>query len=59
MCIRDRSRFGLKGSPTRLHKVIVPSEAGRKGEVFRGSTAETTAKIVDAFEEGGVLENIR
>ena len=57
--VADPSRFGLKGSPTRLNKVIVPSETGRKGEVFRGSTAETTAKIIDAFEEGGVLENIR
>jgi len=57
--VADPSRFGLKGSPTRLNKVIVPSEEGRKGEVFRGSTAETTAKIIDAFEEGGVLENIR
>lgn len=57
--VADPSRFGLKGSPTRLNKVIVPSEEGRKGEIFRGSTAETTAKIIDAFEEGGVLENIR
>jgi electron transfer flavoprotein beta subunit len=57
--VADPSRFGLKGSPTRLNKVIVPSEEGRKGEVFRGSTAETTARIIDAFEEGGVLQNIR
>ncbi len=57
--VADSSRFGLKGSPTRLNKVIVPSEGGRKGEVFRGSTAETTAKMIDAFEEGGVLQNMK
>jgi electron transfer flavoprotein beta subunit len=56
--VADTSRFGLKGSPTRLNKVIVPSEEGRKGEVFRGSPAETTARIIDAFEEGGLLRNI-
>lgn len=55
----DSSRFGLKGSPTRLKKVIVPSEEGKKGEVFRGSPGETVVKIVNALEEGGVLENIK
>jgi len=57
--VADSTRFGLKGSPTRLHKVIVPSEEGRKGEVFRGSPEETTARMVSALQEGGVLDNIR
>ncbi|GAI20113.1 unnamed protein product, partial [marine sediment metagenome] len=31
----ERSRFGLQGSPTRVHKVTVPTEKGRKGEIFK------------------------
>jgi len=58
-CVAETSRFGLKGSPTRLKKVIVPSQEGRKGEIFRGSPAEIIARIIDAFEEGGVLQSIR
>jgi len=58
-CVAETSRFGLKGSPTRLKKVIVPSQEGRKGEIFRGSPAEIIERIIDAFEEGGVLQSIR
>lgn len=32
----DADRFGVKGSPTRVHRISVPSEAGRKGKIFRG-----------------------
>lgn len=57
--IANESRFGLKGSPTRLRKVIVPSEETRKGGIFRGSAEETVGKLVNALVEGGVLENIK
>ena len=57
--IANENRFGLRGSPTRLHKVMVRSEEGRKGEIFRGVTDETVIKIVDALQEGRVLEKIK
>ncbi|MBA7704248.1 Caffeyl-CoA reductase-Etf complex subunit CarD [subsurface metagenome] len=57
--VADPSKFGLKGSPTRLHKVIVRSEEGRKGEIFRGNPEETVAKLVDALEEGRVFQKIK
>ncbi|MCK4580165.1 MAG: electron transfer flavoprotein subunit beta/FixA family protein [Dehalococcoidia bacterium] len=57
--VADSSKFGLQGSPTRLSKVIVPSEEGRKGQVFRGSAEETVARMADALHEGGILENVR
>lgn len=50
--VADASRFGLKGSPTRLNKVIVPSEEGRKGEIFRGNPEETAVKLAAALNEG-------
>ncbi len=56
--VADASRFGLNGSPTRLNKVIVPSEEGRKGEIFRGDPGEATLKLADALVRGGLLENI-
>lgn len=57
--IADPNRFGLGGSPTRLGKIVVPSEEGRKGEVFKGSPEETVAKIINALEGEGILDNIR
>ena len=57
--VADASRFGLKGSPTRLNKVIVPSEEGRKGEIFRGNPEETALRLADALKEGGLSENVK
>lgn len=51
----DRSKFGLKGSPTRLQKVVVASEGSRKGQIFRGSPEEIAVKIVDVLEQAGYL----
>lgn len=50
--IADQSRFGLQGSPTRVHKVTVPTEEGRKGEIFRGATDEAIGRIIDAVGGG-------
>ena len=57
--VADASRFGLKGSPTRLNKIIVPSEEGRKGEIFRGNPEETALRLADALKEGGLSENVK
>ena len=35
--VADANRLGVKGSPTRVHRISVPSEAGRKGKIFRSA----------------------
>jgi electron transfer flavoprotein beta subunit len=35
--IADIDRCGVRGSPTRVHKVIIPSEENRKGKIFRNT----------------------
>lgn len=47
----DQSRFGAQGSPTRVHRITVPTEEGRKGQVFRDASNEAVARIVDAIME--------
>ncbi len=46
----DRDRFGARGSPTRVHRVTLPAEEGRKGKVFRGVTDEAVESIVEAID---------
>ncbi len=50
-----RNRFGAQNSPTRVHKVTMPAEEGRKGEIFRGATDEAIGRIVDAIDREGIL----
>ena len=57
--IADQSRFGSQGSPTRVHKVTIPTEEGRKGEIFRGATDEAVRRIADAFEERRILQGLK
>ena len=47
--IADRRRFGVRGSPTRVHKVMIPSEEGRKGKVFRNTVDEAIGEVADAI----------
>ena len=47
--------FGLRGSPTRLTKVVVPPVEGRKGERLGGSADEVVAALVERLETGGIL----
>ncbi|HHE41703.1 MAG TPA: electron transfer flavoprotein beta subunit/FixA family protein [Dehalococcoidia bacterium] len=53
--VANPANLGLKGSPTRLNKVVIPSEEGRKGKVFRGSSAEAAASVAEALAGLGVL----
>jgi electron transfer flavoprotein alpha/beta subunit len=53
--IADRSRFGVQGSPTKVYRVTIPTEKGRKGEIFKGSVNEAVKRIADAFEERRIL----
>ena len=57
--LADKEKFGLKGSPTKVNKVTIPTEEGRKGEIFRGAADEAVQKIGDALEEGGILGGAR
>ena len=41
------NKFGFKGSPTVVHKVIIPKVTGRKGIIFRnGESVERLADII-------------
>jgi len=45
--VADTSRFGARGSPTKVWKVTIPSEAGRKGKIFPNSVDEAITEIAD------------
>jgi electron transfer flavoprotein beta subunit len=45
-------RFGARGSPTRVHKVVIPSQAGRKGQVFRDAGDEAIDALLAAIARG-------
>ena len=44
--VADAGRFGAAGSPTRVHRVTIPSEEGRKGQVFRDTRDKTMNELV-------------
>ena len=43
----DVARFGTQGSPTKVYKVIVPSDEGRKGKIFRQASDEVVDEIAE------------
>ena len=43
----DAARFGVQGSPTKVYKVIVPSDEGRKGRIFRQSSDEVVSEVAE------------
>jgi len=45
----DTSKFGVRGSPTRVYKVMIPSEEGRKGKILRNTADETIDEIIDTM----------
>ncbi|MBN1856429.1 MAG: electron transfer flavoprotein subunit beta/FixA family protein [Dehalococcoidia bacterium] len=49
------SKLGLKGSPTRLTKVVVPPIQGRKGERISGTPDAAISTLLSRLETGGVL----
>lgn len=52
----DQSRFGVRGSPTTVHQVTVPNEAGRKGEIFRASVDIAIERIVEALRQARIMD---
>ncbi len=55
----DPANLGLKGSPTRLNKVIIPSEEGRKGVVFRGNPDDAARRVAEALQAAGTLGSVK
>ncbi len=55
----DQSRFGVQSSPTRVYRVTIPTEEGRKGEILKGTADEVVRGIADAFEEKQILQGLR
>ena len=53
--IADRSKFGVRGSPTRVARVTIPTEEGRKGRLFKDTVDEAVEEIVNALNEYRVL----
>lgn len=43
--LADPGRFGARGSPTRVRKVFLPSEEGRKGKIFRSPNDEAISEL--------------
>jgi electron transfer flavoprotein beta subunit len=42
----DAARFGAQGSPTWVHRVLIPSAEYRKGRIFADSVDEAVSEIV-------------
>ena len=53
--IADKGRFGVRGSPTRVWRVTIPSEEGRRGRVFKNTVEEAVEEIVRALKECRIL----
>ena len=53
--VASANHFGVKGSPTRVTKIVVPPVEGRKGQRLAGSPAEAVAALMQKLETGGVL----
>ena len=49
----DLDGFGVKGSKTMVVKVVIPSEKGRKGIIFRGEDA--AEKLLEVLRENRLV----
>lgn len=47
--------FGVKGSPTRVTRIVVPPVEGRKGQRLSGAPDEAVADLIQRLETGGIL----
>ncbi len=43
----DAARFGVQGSPTKICKVVVPSDEGREGKIFRQPSDEVVSEVAE------------
>ena len=49
--IADENKFGIKGSPTWVYRITVPSVEGRRGKVFRGTPDEAAKELAGELEK--------
>ena len=54
----DRTKLGLKGSPTVVGKILTIDLAGKKTEMLDGTPEEIAKKLVDRLEEKGLLKGV-
>lgn len=47
--VADADRFGATGSPTRVMRITIPTEEGRRGRVFRECNEEAIGEIIKAI----------
>jgi len=47
----DHDKFGIKGSPTWVFKIVVPPEKAGGGKIFTGSSEEVVQKLLNEMEE--------
>ncbi len=52
----DKERFGLPGSPTTVHRIVIPRDEGRKGLVLRNAPDEAAATIIEVLVQNKILE---
>jgi len=45
----DVRRFGIRGSPTRVHKIVIPSDEERKGKIFRQASEEAVKEVAECI----------
>ena len=51
----DKGNFGLAGSPTKVHRIVIPKNEERKGLVFRNRTNEAVEIIIQSLFEHKLL----
>ena len=51
LSVSDKGRWGVRGSPTRVRKIVLPPEEGRKGRIFRDTDDETVEEVMAALRE--------
>ena len=51
LLVSDKEKWGVRGSPTRVRKIMVPSEEGRKGRIFRNTDDEAVEEVMSALHE--------
>lgn len=52
----NKSKIGLKGSPTRVLKIFSPEARGKKAEIFTGEISKTVPALVDKLMKSGVVK---
>ncbi len=52
----QKDKLGLKGSPTKVHRIVIPGDEGRKGIVIRNAPDKAVTAILQVLEEQKLWE---